>query len=846
MKTQRKSRKTRSNIAVGLMLITFGITQIVNAQSEFLPTNYDEPYRGQYHFSQQSGWMNDINGMWYQDGVYHLTYQSFVPSLYGDPSGFALRDWGRAVSTDMIHWEQTSNILVSEDNVPGECWSGSTIIDFNNRSGFGTIDNPAIISFYTAAKRNPGGISGTCIAYSIDKGETWVAYSGNPINISSTSYIDRDPKVFWHEESGKWCCVTFEDQGKFTFYNSTDLKHWNKTSQIHWGHECPDFFELPIDGGSTKKYVLLQGDGDYFIGDFDGSTFTPDAGGPHEMVHNKGFGGSFYASQTFFPQNFPGNRIVQIAWMLGNAPGTTAPWTHNATFPCELKLKTLDEGVRIIRNPIAEIENIHGETQTWTNKTLQSGQNLFTDVLSKSFDLEIVLDLSDTKATNVVFQFADKPFCYNISDESLFGYDLKAKNNQVKIRFLVDWGGMEIFGNDGEYSYVENYRFNPEDYLIAMIPNGEIKVVSATLKELKRIWNGKANNTYINNSDSRNIYQGDWTYAPNDPGYYEYDCQIARATNCSVEFTFTGTQISWYGLKNDDLGMASVYIDGELIESDIDCYSTVRIVQNLFTKTDLTDGVHTIKVVANGNKHPDSRGIALVHDYFGFLGEPGTATSTPGSFIDNSSERITYTGEWVSLTREGMYFNGTCCFNRTNIASMELTFQGTSIAWYALQNDDLGHVKISIDGEVVADNIDCYSTDRRVRLFFEKKDLSEGTHTIKIETKGTKHPNSKGYALVNDYFVVSPSDNGGLSLEDMTLSKDITLYPNPVEDKLFVSGKGLEEIEVFNIEGERVIKKAVCNNTIAELDVSHIKSGVFIVKITKENKEAFSTKLIKH
>jgi levanase/fructan beta-fructosidase len=485
---------------ISILLGLFCISQLA-AQSQFLPSDYDEPFRGQFHFSQQSGWMNDINGIWYQDGVYHLAYQSYPYHLDGNP-----KYWGHATSPDMIHWTQLPTILnpfgQAGGNVPGDCWSGSTVVDVNNTSGFGAADNPPVVTIYTATKM------GTCLAYSLDKGYTWTPYSGNPVNVAGPNEQTRDPHVFWHEPTGKWVCVIMENG--FTFYTSPDLKNWTKTDNINWGWECPDFFELPVDGGNTTKWVLLQADGFYHIGDFDGADFTPDAGGPYVMVHNYGFGGGFYASQTFFKKNFPSDRVIQMAWMLGMGPGSTAPWTHNSSFPCTMGLKTLPEGIRVTRYPISEISTLYKNTQTWSKQKLRSGQNLFAGKLSKCFDMEVVLDVSNATANTVLFQFANKSISYDLNNETLCGKSLKPENNQVRIRFLVDWGELEIFGNEGEYSYVENFRFTPSDHSISMITDGDITVVSARLSELNRIWDGKANNAYADDTNSSAVYSGNW------------------------------------------------------------------------------------------------------------------------------------------------------------------------------------------------------------------------------------------------------------------------------------------------------------------------------------------------
>jgi sucrose-6-phosphate hydrolase SacC (GH32 family) len=601
---------------IGISLIAlFSVIfmQTIHADDTFLRTNYDEPYRGQFHFSQQSGWMNDINGVWYIDGVYHVTNQSFPYGL-----SWNTMHWGHATSPDLMHWTQQALMLIPEgqpnSNVPGDCFSGSAVIDFKNTTGFGTRENPPIVAVYTATNK------GTCLAYSLDKGLTWTGYANNPVNVAGPNADTRDPHVLWHEPTQKWVCVIFENG--FTFYNSPDLKTWTKTSNFgpDWGWECPDFFELAVDGGATKKWVLLRADGQYYVGDFDGATFTPDAGGPHRMVYGEGIGGGFYASQTFFRDNLPGGGVIQMAWMSGKEAGNASPWTHNSTFPVEVKLKTYPEGIRVNRNPIPEITSLYKDTQTWKNQVLHSGQNLFSGIFSKCFDLEVVLDLTNATATTLDFRFADRLISYNLTKQELLEQQLKAVNNRVKIRFLVDWGELEVFGNDGAFSYAENYWFNSSDRLISMTSNGDVKLVSARLSNIERIWPGVANNTFVNDAASGNKYSGNWTHLFNENVYYNRDCSVGRDAGSYVECAFTGRQISWYGLKNDDLGMATIYIDDVLVQDDIDCYSKIRMVQQLFTKTDLTDGTHKIKVVLKGTKNPDSNGVALVHDYFGFVG----------------------------------------------------------------------------------------------------------------------------------------------------------------------------------------------------------------------------------
>lgn len=148
---------------------------------------WDEPYRPQFHYSPLKGWMNDVNGVWFYKGVYHLSHQA-------NPHGleWANMHWEHAVSNDMLHWKDKGVMLEPDVNVPGACFSGSTVIDFKNTSGFQTGKNPVLVTIYTATSK------GTCLAYSNDLGESWTAYSGNPVAVGVNNETTRDPKVFWY------------------------------------------------------------------------------------------------------------------------------------------------------------------------------------------------------------------------------------------------------------------------------------------------------------------------------------------------------------------------------------------------------------------------------------------------------------------------------------------------------------------------------------------------------------------------------------------------------------------------------------------------------------------------
>ncbi len=456
------------------------LSSTVYPDNPYIYTNYDEDYRGQYHFSSQSGWMNDINGLWHYNGIYHLTYQNNPHGVTANYPADPMH-WGHATSTDLIHWVQQPVILEPGVNVPGDCWSGSTVVDTDNDSGLKTGFNPVLVTLYTATKE------GTCIAYSNDLGTTWQGYPGNPVLAGDT--FPRDPRIFWHEKTGKWIMVLFQGSSYasgVTFYTSTDLKNWIFASNFDWGViECPDMYELAVDGNQkNKKWVLQSALGGYYIGSFDGRTFTPDPGGPYCMD----VGPDFYASSTFYRGTFPDNRVVQIAW-LGRGTGIETPvFRKGATFPVELQLKTYPEGIRLARTPISEIAGIYGTVRHWDTQAIAPGGVLLSEIRSKCFDISAEFDVSGTNATHISFNIANKTVSYDISGRTLLDNPLNPLHNRIKIRMLVDWGQLEVFGNDGFLSWSESFGFTPDDDTLSLTTDGNITLVSMDYRNINRVW----------------------------------------------------------------------------------------------------------------------------------------------------------------------------------------------------------------------------------------------------------------------------------------------------------------------------------------------------------------------
>ena len=300
-------------VGLGKEAITWQSLQL----SDSFDTSKKDYYHPSYHHTPPYGWMNDPNGMFYKDGTYHLYYQ-YNP--FGSHCGNMY--WGHATSRDLIHW-QTHEPALARDTL-GHIFSGSAVIDRMGIAGFG---KDAILAYYTA-HRSLGGKQwqAQCLAYSTDNGMTYTKYQGNPILTPFDGVADfRDPKVFWYAPREAWYMIVSADK-EMRFYRSEDLKKWDYVSAFGEGYgarpnqfECPDFFELPMPETGERKWVMLVNINpgcpfggsatEYFIGTFDGETFTPDT--KPEVARWLDFGKDHYAFVTFHGVK---ERILGMPW----------------------------------------------------------------------------------------------------------------------------------------------------------------------------------------------------------------------------------------------------------------------------------------------------------------------------------------------------------------------------------------------------------------------------------------------------------------------------------------------------------------------------------------------------
>jgi levanase/fructan beta-fructosidase len=234
----------------------------LNKETNMKEKNNDElMYRPNIHFTPQKNWMNDPNGMFYHKGKYHLYFQHNPNSNVWGPM-----HWGHATSENLIHWDEHP-IALYPDKL-GTIFSGSAVVDLENTSGFGSIENPPIVAIFTnhnseEEKKGSELFQNQSIAYSLDDGYSWQKYNGNPV-IKNPGVKDfRDPKVIWYEKDKKWI-LTLAASQVTKFYESKDLKKWNLISSFGEGignhngvWECPDLFQLQVKGTSKTKWVHL-------------------------------------------------------------------------------------------------------------------------------------------------------------------------------------------------------------------------------------------------------------------------------------------------------------------------------------------------------------------------------------------------------------------------------------------------------------------------------------------------------------------------------------------------------------------------------------------------------------
>ena len=463
---------------------------------------YHELHRPQFHFTAKKDWINDPNGLVYYKGEYHLFFQHSPGFISHAPN-----TWGHAISSNLVHWKQIDHAIKPDEY--GYIWSGSAVVDWNNTSGLQNGKESVIVAIYTTGgfgeKPNP---CVQAIAYSNDSGRTFTKYP-EPV-LDNICARNRDPKVIWHKQSGQWIMALYLEGDNFTFLGSKDLKNWNRLCDVELGGtgECPDLFELPVDGDPTDtRWVLWGAVGTYRIGKFDGNIFIPETG-----TIKAEFGPNGYAGQTWSDVPTEDGRIIQISWMK-NGIYPYMPFNQQMTFPVELSLVNTSEGIRLFRKPVRELRKLYNLEHKWRDYTLMSGYNrrevfirygptwqdnlpkvISNIIVETNWDLfEILAEIEFIDATTFGAIIHGNHLCYEIENKK-FTYlekeiPVEPENRRLRFQILVDRTSLELFVLEGKVSASFCFLPRPHDTPLEFYAtNGNVRIVSLTIHELASVW----------------------------------------------------------------------------------------------------------------------------------------------------------------------------------------------------------------------------------------------------------------------------------------------------------------------------------------------------------------------
>ena len=513
-------RKLALVVGVVLLISTWGLVPFAGGRL------YDEPFRPQFHFTPARNWMNDPNGLVYYKGEYHLFYQ-YNP--FGNEWGHM--SWGHAISRDLVHWQHLSVAIPEENGVM--IFSGSAVVDWHNSSGFCKSSSPvdhsclvAIYTGYTGKEQNQN------LAYSNDRGRTWTRYSGNPvIDLHLADF--RDPKVFRDEPRHRWVMVTaLSPQRKLRFFASTDLKHWTALSDfgpagaIGGAWECPDLFQLPVQGepGMTRWVLSVNvnpggvagGSGDqYFIGQFDGTRFTNENASDQTLW--AGYGKDFYASTSFSDIPTSDGRRIWMGW-LDNweyaARVPTSPWRGQQSIPRALSLARTPQGIRLVQEPVAELRALRGRHVSVEDQTVEAADGLLQSEAVKGDTLEIAAQFDAGSAAEFGLKVRK-----GVAEETVIGIDRVnallfvdrirsgetsfdsrfpgrqaaplsvAPGKTINLHLFVDRCSVEAFANNGPAVISDLIFPSPSSQGLELYSKGgKAHIVSLNVWNLKSAW----------------------------------------------------------------------------------------------------------------------------------------------------------------------------------------------------------------------------------------------------------------------------------------------------------------------------------------------------------------------
>lgn len=442
---------------------------------------YREPLRPQYHFTSRRGWLNDPNGLVWQDGRWHLFYQH---NPYN--RGWDNMHWGHATSTDLFHWQEHPTALFPDHE--GYMYSGSGFAVSKKQTDIPFKPDVVMGLAYTAEGTRsyvPGQKTDQRLALSTDGGKTFRKYSDQPV-VPHHVAENRDPKVFWHEPTKRWIMALYHDGNEYGIYVSPDLVKWERTStyNIPGDSECPDLFPLAVDGDpKNTRWVAWGANGRYLLGEFDGRTFTPKGGSQRHYF------GSSYAGQSY--DNAPEGRRIHIGWMRDDRGFDDAPFNLQMSLPLEFHLNKDSKGsLRLRAEPAREIVSLREKSREWKALEVKDGDaELFKDLSGAQFEINAVIDAASSASEIGFLICGDHPAVWRKADQTFTGMEgpQEPVGGKLNVRIFVDTVSMEVFVNGSYFArYLRQKSGAPQIRVVAK--DGSVKFDSLEVHTLRSIW----------------------------------------------------------------------------------------------------------------------------------------------------------------------------------------------------------------------------------------------------------------------------------------------------------------------------------------------------------------------
>lgn len=438
---------------------------------------YRETHRPRFHFTPKTNWTNDPNGLVHFASEYHMFFQhNPEQTVWGNMT------WGHAVSPDLVHWHQLEHAL--HPDALGTIFSGSALVDWDNRTGFGDTGTeppqPAMLAYYTSAGAyaNPPRPYAQCLAYSTNRGRTWTKYRNNPV-LEHVAGDNRDPKVFFHTPSGHFVMALYLEGNEYAVFRSPDGVTWQETDRVDiaGNTECPDLFPLSLAG--EEHWVFWAAGGRYRIGTFDGRRFVPAT-----PALDCELGPNGYAAQTY--SDMPDGRRVQISWMAGGKY-PEMPFNQQMSFPVCLTLAHTEDGPRLRRWPVREIEGLVETTETTGHFGLDNGKAAAIRREGRLFDL--AFDLDPGSAQSVTLWIRGVPMAFEGDVLQFRDRRVQMPSATPSVRLLIDLTSVEVFLDGGIAS--ASFCFLPDAYVDALSvrANGSGAALrNVRLHALRGIW----------------------------------------------------------------------------------------------------------------------------------------------------------------------------------------------------------------------------------------------------------------------------------------------------------------------------------------------------------------------